>query len=122
MGTRIVIDATCFDECFLFHVIAGRRYFFSEFVTTVRLFNRHIVVFFETSVLKEARILLYLENNSIVLILMLMLSSEKSYPILYLYIPEKLSYVAGLFYDNILYTLYFFTCSTLFFIRLFFFF
>ena len=23
-----VIDATCFDECFLFHVITGRRYFF----------------------------------------------------------------------------------------------
>ena len=23
-----VIHATCFDECFLFHVITGRRYFF----------------------------------------------------------------------------------------------
>ena len=34
-----VIDATCFDECFLFHVIAGRRYFFSKFVVTVRFFQ-----------------------------------------------------------------------------------
>ena len=85
-------------------------------------FNRHIVVFFETSVLKEVRILRYLHNNSVVLILMLMLSSKKSYPILYLYILEKLSYVADFFYDNVFYTLYFFNCSTLFFIKLFFFF
>ena len=83
-------------------------------------FNRHIVVFFETSVLKEVRILRYLHNNSVVLILML--SSKKSYPILYLYILEKLSYVADFFYDNVFYTLYFFNCSTLFFIKLFFFF
>ena len=83
-------------------------------------FNRHIVVFFETSVLKEVRILRYLHNNSVVLILML--SSKKSYPIPYLYILEKLLYVAGFFYDNVFYTLYLFNCSTLFFIKLFFFF
>ena len=53
---------------------------------------------------------------------MLMLSSKKSYPILYLYILEKLSYVADFFYDNVFYTLYFFNCSTLFFIKLIFFF
>ena len=86
-----VIDATGFDECFLFHVMAGRRYFFSKFVVTVRFFSRHIVVFFETSVLKEVRILRYLRNNSAVLILMLMLSSKKSYRILCLNILEKLS-------------------------------
>ena len=56
-------------------------------------FNRHIVVFFETSVLKEVRILRYLHNNSAVL----MLISKKSYPIPYLYILEKLSYVADFF-------------------------
>ena len=39
-------------------------------------FNRHIVVFFATSVLKEVRILRYLDNNSAMLILMLMLSSK----------------------------------------------
>ena len=122
LSSVYVIDATCFDECFLFHVIAGRRYFFSEIVVTVRFFNRHIVAFFETSVLKEVRILRYLHNNSVVLILMLMLSSKKSYPILYLYILEKLLYVAGFFYDNVFYTLYLFNCSTLFFIKLFFFF
>ena len=55
--------------------------------------------------------------NSAVLILMLI--SKKSYPILYLYILEKLSYVADFFYDNVFYTLYFFNCSTLFFIKLF---
>ena len=51
----------------------------------------------------------------------LMLISKKSYPIVYLYILEKLSYVADFFYDNVFYTLYFFNCSTLFFIKLFFF-
>ena len=52
-----VIDANCFDECFLFHVIAGRRYFFPKFVVTMRFYNRHIVVFFQTIILKEVRIL-----------------------------------------------------------------
>ena len=34
-----IIDGACFEECFLFHVIAGRRYFFSKFVVTVRFFQ-----------------------------------------------------------------------------------
>ena len=96
-----VIDATCFDGCFLFHVIAGRRYFFSKFVVTVKFFSTailsFIVVFFKTSVLKEVLILRYLHNNSVVLTLMLMLSSTKSYRILYLYILEKHLYVADFF-------------------------
>ena len=50
---------------------------------------------------------------------MLILSSKKSYRILYLYILEKLSYVADIFCDNVFYTLYFFNCSTHFFIKLF---
>ena len=74
-------------------------------------FNRHTVAFFETSVLKEVLILRYLHNISVVLILMLMLSSKKGYPILYLYILEKLSYVADFFYDYVFYTLYFLTVS-----------
>ena len=51
-----------------------------------------------------------------------MLSSKRSYPILYLYILENISYAAGFFYDNVFYTLYLFNCSKLFFIKLFFFF
>ena len=34
-----VIDATCFDEYFLFHVIPGKRYFFKKFVVTARFFQ-----------------------------------------------------------------------------------
>ena len=34
-----VIDATCFDECFLFHVIAGSHYFWQMFVVTLRFFQ-----------------------------------------------------------------------------------
>ena len=95
------------DECFLFHVIAGRRIFSQNLSLLWDFFNPHIVIFFETSVLKEVRILRYHHNNSVVLILMLMLSSKKSYPILYLYILEKLSYVAGFFMITF-YTLFIF--------------
>ena len=34
-----VIDATCFDECFLFHVVTGRHYFWQKFVVTYRFFQ-----------------------------------------------------------------------------------
>ena len=113
-----VIDATCFDECFLFQL---ENVIFSKSLSLLwDFFNHHIVVFFETSVLKEVRILRYLHNKSVVVILMLMLTSKKIYPILY--ILEKRSYVAGFFYDNAFYTLYLFNCSTLFFKKLFFFF
>ena len=56
LSSVYVADATCFEECFLFHVITGRRYFFSEFVVTVRFFQPPYVVFFETRALKEVRI------------------------------------------------------------------
>ena len=50
-----VIDATCFDECFLFHMVTRRHYFWQKLLWDS--FNRHIVAFFETSVLKELHIL-----------------------------------------------------------------
>ena len=53
--------------------------FFSESLSVLwDFFNGHIVVFFETSVLKEVRILRYPYNNSAVLILIL--SSEIKLP------------------------------------------
>ena len=119
LSSVYVIDAICFDECFLFHVIAGRRYFFWEFVVTIRFFQPPYCCFLWNKCFERSS---YLSNNSIALILMLMLISKKSYPIIYLHILEKLSYVAGFFYDNVFYTLYLFTCSTIFFIKLFFFF
>ena len=64
-----VIDGTCFDECFLFHVIIGRRSFYSKSLSLLLdFFNLHIVIFFETNVLKEVRVLRYLHNNDAVLI------------------------------------------------------
>ena len=89
-----VIDATCFDECFLFHVIAGRRYFFSEFVVTVRFFQPPYCRFLWNKCFERSPYFT-LHNNCLVLVLML--SSEKSYHILYLYILEKRSYVADIF-------------------------
>ena len=52
-----VIDATCFDECFLFHVVTGRYYFWQKFFVTLRSFQQPFVAFFQTSVLKQVRIL-----------------------------------------------------------------
>ena len=33
-----VMDATCFDEYFLFHVITGKHYFLQKFVATLRAY------------------------------------------------------------------------------------
>ena len=71
-----IVDATCFDECFLFHVITGKRYFFQQVIFTVRFFQPPYCRFLKASVLKEVRILYYLQNNAAVLILMVMLSSK----------------------------------------------
>ena len=109
-----VTDATFFDECFSQSLLLLRD-----------IFNRHIAVLFETSVLNEVCILLYFHNNIAALTLMLMLSSKKSYLILYrgCYIYTYLQiFRSWLFYNNVFYTLYFFNCYTLFSIRLFFFF
>ena len=120
-----VIDATCFDECFLFHVIAGRCYFFQSLSSLWDFFNRKLSfslkqVFWKKSVFCAVSTRTVSTNTTtLVLILMLILSSKKSYPILYLYILVKLSYEAGFFYDNVFYALYLLNCSTLFFIKLF---
>ena len=83
-------------------------------------FNRHNVVFFETSVLEEVSIFRCLHYNSAVLMLMLILSSKKA-KLYYTYTYLK-NFRSWLFYDNVFYTLYFLNCSTLFFIKLFFYF
>ena len=110
-----VIVATCVDECFLFRVITGRRYFFLNFVVTARVFQTPYC--FETSVLKKVRILRYLHNNSAVLILMPSSKIKLSYTIL---IHTWKTFVADIFYDNVFYTLYFLTAPSLFFIDEFF--
>ena len=73
------------------------------------LFNRHFAFFFETSVLKEVRILRYLHNNSAVLILMLSYKIKLSYTI---FIHTWKTFIADFFYDKIFYTLYFITVHT----------
>ena len=106
-----VIVATCVDECFLFRVITGRRYFFLNFVVTARFFQTPYC--FETSVLKKVRILRYLHNNSAALVLMPSSKIKLSYTIL---IHTWKTFVADIFYDNVFYTLYFLTAPSLFFI------
>ena len=60
-----VIGATCFDECFLFYVITGRHYFSWKFIITLRLLKRHLIAFFEASILKEVRILCVISTITI---------------------------------------------------------
>ena len=105
-----VIDATCFDECFLSHVISGRRYFFYKLVLTLRFFNRHIFIFFETSVLEKVHILYFLRNNNTILI-QLIPKFRNVTTVYYTYIWE--TFVANLFYDKVFYTMLFFDCLTL---------
>ena len=52
-----IIDTTCFDECFLFHVITGRHYFLKKFMVTQGLIQPSCCCVLWTSVLKEVRIL-----------------------------------------------------------------
>ena len=52
-----VIGITCFDEYFLFYVIAGRYYFSQKFIVVPRFFNGHVFIFFGESALKDVRIL-----------------------------------------------------------------
>ena len=115
---RYVIDATYFDERFLFHVITGRRYFSKSLSLPWDFLNRHIVVFFETSVLKEVRILRYFHNKCAVLILML--SSKIKISVLYLYILEKLSQLT--FFMITFFTLFYFLTVSHFSLRVFLFF
>ena len=75
-------------------------------------FNRHIVVFFEISALKEVRILRYLHSNSAVL----MLSSKLklSYTIL---LHTWKTFVDRFFIIKLVLCSLFFECATLFFIN-----
>ena len=65
--------------------------FFLKVCRYCEIFQSPYCRFLWNKCLKEVRILRYLRNNSAVLILMLMLSSKKSYRILCLNILEKLS-------------------------------
>ena len=51
------IDTTCFDECLLFYVKMKTVFFTQIYCTQEARCNRHIDPFFETSNLKEVRIL-----------------------------------------------------------------
>ena len=99
-----VIDATCSDKCFLFHVITGRRYFFFNFVVTLRFFLTILLSFSLRQVFWKTSIF-YLHNNSAVLILMLSSKIMLSYTILI----QTWETFAGFFYDKVFYTLYFMT-------------
>ena len=50
-------NAICFNKCFLFHVITGYVIFSKSLSLLWNFFSRYIVIFFETSVLKEVLIL-----------------------------------------------------------------
>ena len=53
-----IIGKTCFEECFLFHVITGRDYFFTQIQRYPEVWcSRQVAAFFETSVLKDICIL-----------------------------------------------------------------
>ena len=59
-----VTATTCFDECFLFYLINGRHCFSWKFVVTI-FFKSHVAFLFETSVLKEVRILCVISTITI---------------------------------------------------------
>ena len=64
-----IIDTTCFNECFFISFDNWKSFFFYKSLSLLReFFSRHIVAFFEPSVLKEIRFLRYLQNISAVLI------------------------------------------------------
>ena len=57
-----VIGTASFDECFLFYDITGRYYLLWKF--TLRLSKCQVAAFFQTSVLKEVRILSLQQQNN----------------------------------------------------------
>ena len=66
-----IIATTCFDECFLSHVITERHYFLYKFIVSQRFGETVMfVVFFETSVLKKSAFYIcYLHNNTTMLLI-----------------------------------------------------
>ena len=111
-----VIDATCFNKCFLFHVIVG-RHFYWKFVVTVRFFQPPYCHFLSNKYFERSPYFMHLHNNSAVLILMLMEVPKKA--IVYYTCIYLKNFCSQLFCDNVFCTLYFFNCSRLFFIKLF---
>ena len=63
LSSVYVIDAACFDECFLFHVNTRRHYFLQKLVVTLSFFQSPYWWFLEISVLKEVLILRYLHKS-----------------------------------------------------------
>ena len=60
-----IISAACFNKCFLFHMTTGMHCFFSFFNVSRypnALLNRYVLAFFETSDLKEVRILFFIST------------------------------------------------------------
>ena len=64
-----VIGTTCFDECFCIPFDNWKTLLLIKVCCCpFSFFNRHVLAFFETRVLKEVRFLHYLRNNSAILI------------------------------------------------------
>ena len=103
-----VIDAACFDECFLFHAITGRCYFFKKFDVTVRFFQPSYCRFIWNESLERSPYFTLYPNKIPVLILILVRRSKikLSYTIS---IHTWKTLVADFFYDNVFYSLYFLT-------------
>ena len=60
-----VIDTTCFDECFLFHMRTRSHCFlYKSLLWNWSFLHRHVIAFFGTGFLREVRIFRYLYNNS----------------------------------------------------------
>ena len=57
-----VISRTCFDLCFLLHVLTGRHYFLWNFIVILSFFQPPCCRFLETNVLRKDIILCYLHN------------------------------------------------------------
>ena len=66
-----IIDTTCFDECFLFHMITGRHYFLYKFIITQRfrtiaMLLRSLRQLFS---IKSVFYIRYLHNNITILLI-----------------------------------------------------
>ena len=67
-----IIHTTCFDECFLFHVIIGRHYFLYKFIVTKRFGTIAILLHSLRQVFwkKSAFYICYLHNNITMLLIL----------------------------------------------------
>ena len=65
-SAHVIEDATCFGEFFSLNVITGSHHFFIKVCHGFKIFfNHHIAAFFETSALKEVRILRCVIHNGL---------------------------------------------------------